>query len=243
MTCGCNDPRYNTILQCPVAMNNNLEYCKGFKTTSPVLVDEPCERCAALFGHKNPEKVRQYRESKLDEPLDARNEDSPAELSEVATGPRDAGSDDESLHTVKAGFHGSDAREVATAMEEMAIAGDPKIGDEHVAPKPNPASDIATNTPPTAVTASTATATDDHNSGLPFNAPPVEIKDAAEKETLMEAVEKIVEFVEETRDVEITHHDKHAGHALEHGETVTVSGIVALDEDTSAEVTVKVVKD
>ena len=78
---------------------------------------------------------------------------------------------------------------------------------------------------------------------LQFDAPPEEIKDDSEKEILTETVEKIVEFVEETRDVEITHHHKPTGHVLEHGESVTLRGIVTLDESTSAEVKIKVTKD
>ena len=257
MTCGCDEEYRAKIIKCPVALSKNLGHCQGLETSSPILGDVPCTKCAALVGashipplqegeavrDEHPEKAKQHHGSEFNKLFGADEQGQATELPTETANLPSAESDSESVCTLKTKVYDPATDEAANAMEKMTITGnlEPKHQERypsidtiiHALPLPSPVRDEA----PTTDTA------DYKSGGLSFDAPPEQVKDPAEEEILLEAVEKIVEFVEENRGVEITHHDKPAGHRLEHGESVTLKGVVDLDEDTSVEVKVKVVKE
>ena len=283
MSCGCVEPSCSTVVKCPIALKKKLEHCEGLEmSSSSILGDVPCEKCAALVGGVPEFRVDDIQTSQrnasgvsqeslplttlpsfengtedYDTAFISRPNTSaipPVTARDIDRTTRSLVNIDGSQYEVIIGSttdaKGNPLREIPAII----IGGSPNqpalkarpcetIGPlKHYAPSAGPwdggfIEPIAFDGPSVLFESNAPSVP------LQFDAPPKEVKDASEKETLTEAVEKIVEFVEETRDVDILHHKKQAGHVLEHGESVTLKGVVSLDDDTSAEVKVKVTKD
>ena len=266
MSCGCDEPLRSTIVKCPVALNKAIEHCEGLETSCSILGDVSCKKCAALVAASSVSSVadiqaleeaalegtKVHRVPTIPTISNVLVDSFPSEVPEPSVNDILASSK-EGLCLIKpdntlAFPNYATKSEKEWAEYEAIFASDLNIGgNTHTTAAPtnvegitflsNDESAKILATPPSEIKDS------DRIKPLRFNRPPREVNDATEKIILGEAVEKIVDFVEETRNVENTHHDKHTGQSLKHGDSVAFEGVVALDEDTSAEVKIKVIKD